>query len=200
VNRRNQYIGWFLLGALLLIFLVYQSGPSRIASDLTLIGRGLAFVIALEFIVDAFNTLGWWFTFPPGLRTGTFAKLFLVRLAGTAVNATLPAASMGGEPAKVYLLVDDFPVATVIATVMTSSLLFSLSKAGFITLGTMLTLESYRLPHDFSIALLLGFTVTLVGVFAFLFLQFSCLAICSTTPQRLRCAVAVYLRQQPATR
>jgi uncharacterized protein (TIRG00374 family) len=171
MNSRNGRIAWILLGIGLLVFLIYQSGPSRIVSDLSLVGGGLAIVIALEFVVDGFNTLGWWFTFPPGLRARSLPKLFLVRLAGTALNATLPAGSLGGEPAKVYLLDGDFPIQTVVATLMTSRLVFSLAKAGFITLGTLLTWRRFQLSHGFSLAVLTGFVITLAGVLAFLALQ-----------------------------
>jgi uncharacterized protein (TIRG00374 family) len=171
MNSRGGRFAWILLGVALLAFLIYQSGPSRIASDLALIGTGLALVVLLEFVVDGFNTLGWWFTFPPELRGGSFGKLFFVRLAGTALNATLPAASMGGEPAKVYLLHGDFPVATLVATVMTSSLVFSLSKAIFIASGMFLTWRHIELSHEFSLAVLVGFITTLACVLAFLLLQ-----------------------------
>lgn len=171
MNSRGGRFAWILLGVALLAFLIYQSGPSRIASDLALIGIGLALVVVLEFMVDGFNTLGWWFTFPPELRGGSFGKLFFVRLAGTALNATLPAASIGGEPAKVYLLHGDFPVATLVATVMTSSLVFSLSKAIFIAWGMFLTWRHIALSHEFSLAVLVGFITTLACVLAFLLLQ-----------------------------
>ena len=171
MNSRRGRIAWILLGVALLACLIYQSGPSRIASDLALIGTGLAVVVLLEFVVDGFNTLGWWFSFPPDLRGGTLGKLFFVRLAGTALNATLPAASMGGEPAKVYLLHGDFPVATVVATVMTSSLIFSLSKAIFIAWGMFLTWRHIELSREFSLAVLVGFLTTLACVLAFLLLQ-----------------------------
>ena len=171
MNSRAGRFAWILLGVALLAFLIYQSGPSRIASDLALIGTGLALVVVLEFTVDGFNTLGWWFTFPPELRGGRFGKLFFVRLAGTALNATLPAASIGGEPAKVYLLHGDFPVATLVATVMTSSLVFSLYKAIFIAWGMFLTWRHIELSHEFSLAVLVGFITTLACVLAFLLLQ-----------------------------
>src|SRR6516162_9213377 len=68
MNSRRGRIAWILLGVALLAWLIYESGPSRIASDLALIGTGLAVVVLLEFAVDGFNTLGWWFTFPPDLH------------------------------------------------------------------------------------------------------------------------------------
>jgi hypothetical protein len=160
-----------LVGLFLLSCLIYESGPAGIVSNLSLVGGGLVAIVGLEFVVDGFNTLGWWFTFPTGMRSGNFSKLFFVRLAGTALNQTLPAASMGGEPAKVYLLEADFPVTTTIATVMASSLIFSLSKAGFIAFGTMFTWRRFQLSHEFSVALLVGFIATLATAFSFLVLQ-----------------------------
>ena len=171
LSNRIKRFAWIAIGVALLAFLVWESGPSRIVSDLGLIGGGLIVVVVLELIVDWLNTVGWWFTFPPGLRGGTLTRLFFVRLAGTALNTTLPAASVGGEPAKVYLLSKDFPVATVIATVMTSTLLFTLAKAGFIATGTLVTIEKFSLSHEFTIGMIAGFVATLIGAGGFLLLQ-----------------------------
>jgi glycosyltransferase 2 family protein len=155
----------------LLGFLIYESGAMRIAADLQSVGRGLIAIIAIEFMVDGFHTLGWWFTFSAEARRGYYWTLYFVRLAGTALNQTIPAASMGGEPAKVFLLEPHFPVTTAIATVMTSSLVMSLSKAGFIAFGTILTWRRVQLPHGFVIAVVVGFVATLAGILVFLIFQ-----------------------------
>ena len=70
------------VGLALVAVLIYESGPALILSDLKLIGGGLLAIIAIEFVVDFFNTLGWLFTLPPHHRRGQFGRLFLVRLAG----------------------------------------------------------------------------------------------------------------------
>jgi len=162
---------WAMLGVALLAVLIYESGPARIVADLQSVGRGLIVIIALEFVVDGFHTLGWWFTFPPDGRGGSYWTLYFVRLAGTALNQTIPAASMGGEPAKVFLLEPHFPVATSIATVMTSSLIFSLSKAAFIAFGTIVTCSRIELPHGFILAVVLGFVASLSGLLVFMYFQ-----------------------------
>jgi len=171
MSSRARRVAWTSVGVALLGILIYESGPVRIASDLQSVGRGLIVVIALEFVVDGFHTLGWWFTFPPEGRRGSYWTLYFVRLAGTALNQTIPAASMGGEPAKVFLLEPHFPVATAIATVMTSSLVFSLSKAAFIAFGTIVTWSRLKLPHGFMIAVVIGFAASLSGILVFMFLQ-----------------------------
>ena len=164
-------VAWASIGVALLALLVYESGPARIAADLQSVGRGLIVVIAIEFVVDGFHTLGWWYTFPPDARRGTYWTLYFVRLAGTALNQTIPAASMGGEPAKVFLLEPHFPIATAIATVMTSSLIFSLSKAVFIAFGMIVTWHRVQLPRGFVVAVVIGFLATLAGILVFLLLQ-----------------------------
>ena len=171
MNSAARRVAWVSVGVALLGFLIYESGPARIASDLQSVGQGLIVIIALEFVVDGFHTLGWWFTFPAEARRGSYWTLYFVRLAGTALNQTLPAASMGGEPAKVFLLAPQFAVATTIATVMTSSLIFSLTKALFIAFGMVVTWHRVQLPHGFVIAVVIGFIATLVGILGFMLLM-----------------------------
>ncbi len=171
MNSGAKRVAWASVGVALLVLLVYESGPMRVASDLQSVGRGLIVIIALEFVVDGFHSLAWWFTFPPETRRGMYWTLYFVRLAGTALNQTIPAASMGGEPAKVFLLEPHFPVATAIATVITSSLIFSLSKAVFIAFGMIVTWQRVQLPHGFVVAVVIGFLATLSGILTFLFFQ-----------------------------
>src|SRR5271163_5231348 len=108
---RNKQLIALGVGIALFVYLIYETGPASLAANLELIGPKLVLVVALERIVDLFNTVGWWFTFAPNLRRGTLGILYLVRLAGSALNQVLPAASMGGEPAKVMLLRPHLPAA-----------------------------------------------------------------------------------------
>ena len=90
---RNRQLIALAVGVALFVYLIYETGPESLAANLELIGPKLVFIVALERIVDLFNTVGWWFTFSPNLRRGTFSTLYLVRLAGTALNEMTPAAS-----------------------------------------------------------------------------------------------------------
>jgi uncharacterized protein (TIRG00374 family) len=168
---RNKQLIALGLGLALFAYLIYESGPASLAANLELIGPKLIFIVALELIVDLFNTVGWWVTFAPNLRRGTFGTVYLVRLAGTALNQVLPAASMGGEPAKVMLLRPHFPVAAATASVLTARVSFTFAKAIFIAAGMLITWHRLRLPHGLSSALLAGFVVTLAGLVVFLMLQ-----------------------------
>jgi len=159
------------VGLALVTILIYESGPAAILSDLKLIGRGLLAIIAIEFVVDVFNTLGWFFSLPPDHRRGQFGRLYLVRLSGTALNQTMPAASMGGEPTKVLLLRPFVPVQIAIASVVVARFAFSIAKAVFIVAGVAMTVSLINLKPGITVALAAGFLATLCGLLLFLVLQ-----------------------------
>lgn len=168
---RNKQLIALGLGMALFGYLIYETGPASLATNLEQIGPKIVFIIGLELIVDLFNTLGWWFTFAPQFRRGTFGILCLVRLAGSALNQVLPAASMGGEPAKVMLLRPHLPVTAATASVLTARVSFTFAKAIFIAAGMLITWHRLRLPNGLSTALLAGFILTLGGLIMFLMLQ-----------------------------
>jgi uncharacterized protein (TIRG00374 family) len=168
---RNKQLIALGLGIALFIYLVYETGSASLAENLKLIGPKIVIIVAIELIVDLFNTVGWWFTFAPKFRSGTFGILYLVRLAGSALNQVLPAASMGGEPAKVMLLRPHMPATASTASVLTARVAFTFAKAIFIAAGMLITWHRLKLPNDLSVPLLVGFILTLAGLVVFLMLQ-----------------------------
>ena len=171
MSRTSKQLTGASVGLALVAVLIYESGPAAILSDLKLIGRGLLAIIAIEFVVDFFNTLGWLFTLPAHHRRGQVGRLFLVRLAGTALNQAIPVASMGGEPTKVFLLRSHLPIQTAVASVVVSRFAFSVAKAIFIFAGIATTASLINLRPGIIVALVVGFVATLSGVVLFLILQ-----------------------------
>ena len=160
-----------LVGLALVAVLIYESGLALILSELKLIGGGLLAIIAIEFVVDFFNTLGWLFTLSSHHRRGQFGRLFLARLAGSALHQAIPVASLGGEPTKVLLLRSHVPLETAISSVVISRFAFSIAKAIFILAGIVTTASLINLRPALIVALLAGFLITLSGLLLFLILQ-----------------------------
>ena len=167
---RNKQLIALGLGVALFGYLIYETGPASLAANLELIGPKLVLIVALERIVDLFNTVGWSFTFAPNLRRGTLGTLYMVRLAGTALNEMTPA-SIGGEPAKVMLLRPYLPATAATASVLTALVSFTFARAVFVEAGMLITWHRLKLPYGLSTALLAGFMLTLVGLIVFLTLQ-----------------------------
>jgi uncharacterized protein (TIRG00374 family) len=163
----------FPLGAALLTYLLYRFGSARVWMDLRSIGWRLGVIVGLEIAVSAATARGWWHTFPGQSRRGCFGRLFALQLAGSALNETTPGAPLGGEPVKLLLLRDQFPVSVTAAALLSAKLAQALARALFVILGIVAaswTLRFERLPVR---SLTLGFALTVAGVAAFMALQLS---------------------------
>jgi uncharacterized protein (TIRG00374 family) len=171
INSRVKRAASYLLGAGLLVWLAVSSGIGSILADLSRVGPGLFVILALDFVIDAFNTLGWWFTLPVAERAGNYRRLFLVRCAGSALNESTPAASIGGEPAKILLLRGRISTSAAAASLLATKVSFCFSTAIFIVVGMTAVWPRLRLPLDVSLALLLGFILMLIGITTFAVLQ-----------------------------
>jgi uncharacterized protein (TIRG00374 family) len=165
--RRVQVIA-LVIGAAFFGYLIYSIGPAAILRDLHSMGWGLALIILLELGVDAMNTLGWRFTFPRHERHISFASLYLVRMAGTAFNQTLPSASVGGEPLKAVLLRDALPLSSAVASVVTAKLTFSIAQGLFAFVGLVLTFRHLHLP-PLALAALVGALLFVLGLLGFFY-------------------------------
>lgn len=171
IGPRAARIASLLLGGALLAWLVVSSDVDSILADLSRIGPRLVVILGLEFAVDAFNTLGWWFTIPVAERAGIYGWLFWVRSAGTALNEATPLASLGGEAAKLVILRRRLSTAAAAASLLAARTAFSSAKAIFIMVGMAAVWSRLVLPREVSLALLSGFALVSVGIALFAFVQ-----------------------------
>ena len=97
-----------------------------------------------------------------------FVRLFMVRMAGEAINVTTPMAMLGGEPMKAYLLTRyEVPLVEGLASVVTAKTIMSLAQILFMLsgLGVMLWLVGGG-EHNVLVAFV---SVGLLGFGVFLF-------------------------------
>lgn len=92
-----------VLGFGVVAYLVHRVGLSTILDAITTLSWRLLIVMCFPYaLTSTLDTAAWRFAFPG--RVPPFRKLWTARLAGEAVNATTPTASVGGEPVKAFLL------------------------------------------------------------------------------------------------
>lgn len=123
-------------------------------------------------VVYLLDTYGWSLTLGKWARRVGFVRLFMVRMAGEAINVTTPTAMLGGEPMKAYLLTRyEVPMVEGLASVVTAKTIMVIAQILFMLLGLGVTLwlvggGEYNVLLAFVSLGLLGF-----GVFLFLVLQ-----------------------------
>jgi uncharacterized protein (TIRG00374 family) len=171
INTKTIRAASFLLGLGLIVWLILSTGVRSILNDLSRVGAGVILIFALELVADACNTLGWQYTLPANERRGTYCRMFLVRAAGNAINESTPAASLGGEPAKVILLRGWVSTSAATASLLLTKVPYCLADTTFIMAGSALVWTRITLPPDITLALLIGFSLMLTGILTFAFLQ-----------------------------
>jgi len=88
-----------VLGFGVVAYLVHRVGLSTILDAITTLSWRLLVVMCFPYaLTSTLDTAAWRFAFPG--RVPPFRKLWTARLAGEAVNATTPTASVGGEPVR----------------------------------------------------------------------------------------------------
>lgn len=125
------------VGLFVLIAIVWHVGPLLIIQNIEQLGYLALLVIFLPtVIVYSFEAYGWYLTLGSYAYQVGFARLFMIRMAGEAINNTTPSAYLGGEPVKAYLL-KHYGVSLVegMASVVTAKTIMTLAQILFIFLG-----------------------------------------------------------------
>ena len=159
-------------GLLALAGIIWHIGLTPIlttASQLGPIALGVIFLpMVLVYGLEAF---GWQLTLGKYARRVGFGRIFAIRMAGETVNVTTPAAYVGGEPLKAYLLRGyGVPIVEGLASVVTAKTAMTIAQVTFILVGVLLafwligTSEDYLLATIFSVGLLVFGVVLFVSV------------------------------------
>jgi uncharacterized protein (TIRG00374 family) len=135
VRRLN--LALLLVGLLTLIGLVWHIGPRRILEAAAGLGPLALLIILLpSVLMYALETFGWRLTLGRNAAAVTFWRLCAVRTAGEVVNMTTPAAYVGGEPLKAYLLQrSGVRLVEGLASVVTAKTTMTIAQIAFMVLG-----------------------------------------------------------------
>ena len=149
-------------------YLVAMTGIDvLVASVRTLSWRLAVFIVMPYAVVALLHTIAWRLTFmraPSSLR-----RLFWIRLAGEALN--LGAASVGGEPVKVYLLRDRVPLADASASQVVDKTGITVGQVLFLAFGLVVAILHFDLAADVLWAVVVLLVVQIGVVVTFVLVQ-----------------------------
>lgn len=179
LSSRIVKVSLLLLGLMTLIGLVVHIGPERIDRAGASLGAvGVAVMLVPSTLMYLLDCLGWRFTLGQHSAAVSFSRLLVIRTAGELVNATTPAAYVGGEPLKAHLLkqygiplVDGFTSVIVAKTAMTiGQIIYILLGIG---LGVWILFPSGSTDagRDVSLAAALSLALLLFGTALFILIQ-----------------------------
>jgi uncharacterized protein (TIRG00374 family) len=160
-----------LLGALLLVFLVWAIGARDLWRNLSLLGWGFIPFILILSVADLFHTLGWRHCLPAPHRSLPFSKLYSIWMAGYAVNYLTPTAELGGEVTKGTLLSMHHRGPEAVTGVVVGKLAHAMSELLFAIVGSLVLLWGIELPPGVWTAMLIGSALLGLSTLTFLAVQ-----------------------------
>jgi len=161
------------VGLIVLGGLIWHIGLSQIWEPVERVGF-LAFCAILTplLVVYLLETYGWSLTLGQWTSRIGFVRLFMVRMAGEAINVTTPTAMLGGEPIKAYLLTRyEIPMVEGLASVVTAKTIMVIAQILFMLSGLGATLWLVRESEYNVLVAFVSLGLLASVVFLFLMLQ-----------------------------
>ena len=162
---------FFAVGTALLGAMVWQVGTAGVLESLRAIGAWVAPFLLLEGIPHLLHAAGWAACFPGPRAPLSWWQIFLVRLAGSAINQVTPTAMVGGEVVRVLLLAQTLPQEQAVAPVVIGKASVTMAQMIYLSIGTLYLM--HQLPLAGELQWILGLTIGLisVGLIGFVALQ-----------------------------
>jgi hypothetical protein len=159
-----------LLGTALFAALVLHVGPERLWRDASLLGWGVALIIAVEGVADFLHTWAWQRCFAPAHRPPVL-RLWWPQLAGAAMNFVTPTATLGGEIVRGTLVPAEVPGAEATASLAINKLAATLCDVVLSLAGVALLLLLVPLSAEVRGGVLSAVSIFTASVLGFLTVQ-----------------------------
>ncbi|HEX5704543.1 MAG TPA: lysylphosphatidylglycerol synthase domain-containing protein [Pyrinomonadaceae bacterium] len=169
--RTKRMIAWgqavaFVLGALLLWYVVRRVGVQPIFTALSRVGFGFFIIVALNGFRHVLRTISMRISVPAEHRRFSFMQAFAARLGGEAMSFLTFAGPLLGEPTKIALLRKRVPLVHGVPALVVDNLLYNLSVVLMIFGGALLMLLTYAVPPVAREVLILIAAIAFLGLIA----------------------------------
>src|SRR2546421_10645824 len=170
-STAKRSIAWlqavaFVLGALLLVYLIRTVGLEPIISALTRVGFGFFIVVGANGARHVLRTISTRLSVAPEHRRFSFLQAFAARLGGESMSFLTFAGPLLGEATKVALLRKRVPLVHGVPALVVDNLLYNLSVVLVICGGAVLMLFAYPVPTVAREMLIIIAAVAFLGMIA----------------------------------
>lgn len=144
---------WFsivttVIGLVLLVVLVRRAGAGAVLAGAQQVGWGFVAIVAISGARILVRAAAWRLCLDPAdMRTLSLARAFGAGLCAEAIGSLTPLGLLASEPAKAAWARDAVPFSRAMSAVAVENVLYSISVAIVIALGTVALLLSFNLPQ-----------------------------------------------------
>lgn len=162
---------FLVCGLGLLGVMAWQVGPAALLESFRAVGFWIAPYLLLRTIPTLLHTAAWMACFPQPQRHLGLWKCWLVQLAGSASNAVVPTATIGGEIVKVMLLKPSMPREQAMASVVIDKASGTIAKMAYLAVGMVYLMQHLPLPIELQLSVSLSIGLISLGLVGFVAAQ-----------------------------
>jgi 1L-myo-inositol 1-phosphate cytidylyltransferase len=158
-------------GLVLLAFLLLKVGAATVLDHLARFGPWFLVIVVLGLAWLFLQAWAWHIIQAAHFRSIPLRRLFRVKIISDSLNTLIPAANVGGDAARPFLIRGHAPLAESIPGVLADKTVEALAAALFLATGFLLSLLLLRLPAWMNTAAAVCLSVTAAGIALFIVLQ-----------------------------
>jgi uncharacterized protein (TIRG00374 family) len=158
--------GFALLGAM-----VWHVGPTGLRQSFQALGPWIVPYVLLKIVPIVLHSAAWGACFPGHRLPLKLWQLVCIGRAGSAINQTIPTATIGGEVVKVLLLESAMPREQAAAMVVIDKASSALAKMFYLAFGTLYLIQHLPLPLELQLSLGLVLGLISLGLITFVGFQ-----------------------------
>ena len=158
-------------GLLLLVFLILKVGVAMLLEYLVRFGPWFLVIVGLGFAWLFLQAWAWHIIQASHFRRVSLGRLFRAKIISDSLNTLLPAANVGGDAARPFLIRRQVPLKEGIAGVLVDKTVEAFAAALFLVTGFLLSLLLLRLPGWMNTAAAICLAATVAGITLFILFQ-----------------------------
>ena len=175
MNFRSRK-GWIkviltAIGVLLFFYLIRRIGLETLGANLVRFGPWFFLTCSLAAAWLYCQAWAWWLIQKAFFQQVPLRLLYRIKIITAALNLVLPAASLGGEAMRAFLVKKHIPLREGIPSVLFDKTIEFIGSLVFLTGGFLLGLASLRLPATLTIPMIVSLGITAAGILLFIVMQ-----------------------------
>jgi glycosyltransferase 2 family protein len=175
MNLRSRK-GWVkaalaAVGVLLFLYLIRRIGLETLGANLSRFGPWFFLTCSLAAAWFYCQAWAWWLIQKAFFQQVPLRHLYRIKIITAAFNLVLPAASLGGEAMRAFLVKKHIPLREGIPSVLFDKTIEFIGSMVFLTTGFLLGLVSLRLPTTLIIPVIVSLGLTATGTLLFVVMQ-----------------------------
>jgi uncharacterized protein (TIRG00374 family) len=177
MSNSDNFLGKLVRGALTLggvsffIYLIFRMGYRNILDNIAHFGYWFVVILLVQMVWVVLQAISWYIIQNSLFHRAQLLYFVRIKIISDTMNTVLPAANLGGDAMRAYLLKPRIPLNESVAGILVDKTVESIAGTLFMACGILITILFFPIPKALVTPSLICLFVLLVAIALLIFLQ-----------------------------